>query len=35
MMYLAAIQLARYPHSTLVKVGDTPADIEEGRNAGT
>jgi len=35
MMHLAAIQLARYPHSTLVKVADTPADIDQGRNAGT
>src|SRR5262249_584672 len=30
-----AARLQRYPLSTFVKVGDTPADIDEGRNAGT
>ncbi len=34
MCYLAAIRLEVYPMSALVKIGDTPADIEEGRNAG-
>jgi phosphonoacetaldehyde hydrolase len=34
MMYLAAIRLERYPLGAFVKVGDTPVDIEEGRNAG-
>jgi phosphonoacetaldehyde hydrolase len=34
MMYLAAARLERYPLASFVKVGDTPADVEEGRNAG-
>jgi len=34
MMYMAAATLQRYPLSAFVKVGDTPADIDEGRNAG-
>jgi phosphonoacetaldehyde hydrolase len=34
MCYLAAIRLEVYPMAALVKIGDTPADIEEGRNAG-
>lgn len=34
MCYLAAIKLEVYPMAALVKIGDTPADIEEGRNAG-
>jgi len=34
MCYLAAIRLEVYPMSTMVKIGDTPVDIEEGRNAG-
>jgi len=34
MCYLAAIRLETYPMRAMVKIGDTPADIEEGRNAG-
>lgn len=34
MMYLTAATLQRYPLSAFVKIGDTPADIDEGRNAG-
>jgi len=34
MCFLAAIRLEVYPMTALVKIGDTPADIEEGRNAG-
>jgi len=34
MCYLAAMQLEVYPMAAMVKIGDTPADIEEGRNAG-
>lgn len=34
MCYLTAIRLETYPMSAMVKIGDTPADIEEGRNAG-
>ena len=34
MCYLNAIALAVYPMDTMVKVGDTVADIEEGLNAG-
>jgi phosphonoacetaldehyde hydrolase len=34
MCFLAAIRLEVYPMAALVKIGDTPADIEEGRNAG-
>ena len=34
MCYLAAIRLEVYPMSAFVKIGDTPADMEEGRNAG-
>lgn len=34
MCYLAAIRLEVYPMATMVKIGDTPADIEEGHNAG-
>jgi len=34
MCYLSAIRLRAYPLWTCVKIGDTPADIEEGRNAG-
>jgi len=35
MLYANAVQLRRSPLSSFVKVGDTPADIEEGRAAGT
>jgi phosphonoacetaldehyde hydrolase len=35
MMYLTAARLQRYPLSAFVKVGDTPADIAEGKNAGS
>lgn len=35
MIYHAARQLGVYPLSTFVKVGDTPDDIAEARNAGT
>lgn len=34
MCYLTAIRLEVYPMPAIVKIGDTPADIEEGRNAG-
>jgi phosphonoacetaldehyde hydrolase len=34
MCYLTAIRLETYPMWTFVKIGDTPVDIEEGRNAG-
>jgi phosphonoacetaldehyde hydrolase len=34
MCYLNAIQLRTYPMHTMIKVGDTVSDIEEGRNAG-
>jgi phosphonoacetaldehyde hydrolase len=34
MCFLAAIRLEVYPMAALVKIGDTAADIEEGRNAG-
>jgi phosphonoacetaldehyde hydrolase len=34
MCYLTAIRLGVYPMAAFVKIGDTPADIEEGRNAG-
>lgn len=35
MIYHAARQMNVYPLATFVKVGDTPLDIEEARNAGT
>jgi len=35
MIFEAAVQLKVYPLAAIVKVGDTPADIEEGLNAGT
>jgi phosphonoacetaldehyde hydrolase len=34
MCYRNAIQLGVYPLSAFVKIGDTPSDIAEGRNAG-
>jgi phosphonoacetaldehyde hydrolase len=34
MCYLNAIRLAAYPMHTMVKIGDTISDIEEGSNAG-
>ncbi len=34
MCYLSAIRLGTYPMHTMVKIGDTISDIEEGRNAG-
>jgi phosphonoacetaldehyde hydrolase len=34
MCYLAAIRLEVYPMAAFVKIGDTPADVEEGLNAG-
>jgi len=34
MCYQNAIALGVYPLSSFVKIGDTPSDIEEGRNAG-
>jgi phosphonoacetaldehyde hydrolase len=34
MCYLSAIRLEVYPLTALVKIGDTPVDMEEGRNAG-
>ena len=35
MLYETAIRLQVYPLAAMAKVGDTPADIEEGLNAGT
>lgn len=35
MMYECAIRLQVYPMGAIVKVGDTPADVEEGLNAGS
>jgi phosphonoacetaldehyde hydrolase len=34
MCYLAAIQMEVYPMCTMIKIGDTISDIEEGLNAG-
>lgn len=34
MCYLTALRLEAYPLAAFVKIGDTTADIEEGRNAG-
>jgi|SRR5579872_265240 len=34
MCYLNALKMAVHPMWTLMKIGDTPADVEEGRNAG-
>lgn len=34
MIYEAAVRLQVYPMSSIVKIGDTPADIQEGLNAG-
>jgi phosphonoacetaldehyde hydrolase len=34
MCYLNAVLLRVWPLGSLVKIGDTPADIAEGRNAG-
>jgi phosphonoacetaldehyde hydrolase len=34
MCYLTAIRLRTYPMHTMVKIGDTISDIEEGLNAG-
>jgi phosphonoacetaldehyde hydrolase len=34
MCYLAAIQMKTYPMYTMIKIGDTISDIEEGLNAG-
>jgi len=35
MIYENAVKLQVYPLAAIVKIGDTPADIEEGLNAGT
>lgn len=35
MLYECAVRLHVYPLASVAKVGDTPADIEEGLNAGT
>lgn len=35
MIYESAVRLQVYPMSAIVKIGDTPADIQEGLNAGT
>lgn len=35
MLYECAVRLQIYPLASVAKVGDTPADIEEGLNAGT
>jgi len=35
MIYENAVRLQVYPLAAIVKIGDTPADIEEGLNAGT
>jgi len=34
MCYLSAIRLGTFPMHTMIKIGDTISDIEEGRNAG-
>jgi phosphonoacetaldehyde hydrolase len=34
MMYANALRLGAWPLSSVVKIGDTPSDIAEGRNAG-
>jgi phosphonoacetaldehyde hydrolase len=34
MCYLNAVRLGVYPMWAMVKIGDTPSDMEEGRNAG-
>jgi phosphonoacetaldehyde hydrolase len=34
MMYEAAVQLHVYPMQAIAKIGDTPADVQEGLNAG-
>jgi phosphonoacetaldehyde hydrolase len=34
MCYLAAIRMSTYPMHTMIKIGDTISDIEEGLNAG-
>lgn len=34
MMYACAIRLQIYPMASIAKIGDTPADIQEGLNAG-
>ncbi len=34
MCYLTALRLEAYPLDAFVKIGDTPADVEEGRNSG-
>ncbi|HKN75592.1 MAG TPA: phosphonoacetaldehyde hydrolase [Candidatus Acidoferrum sp.] len=35
MIYESGVRLQVYPMSAIVKIGDTPADIQEGLNAGT
>jgi phosphonoacetaldehyde hydrolase len=35
MMYECAVRLQVYPMAAIAKVGDTPADVQEGLNAGT
>jgi phosphonoacetaldehyde hydrolase len=35
MMYACAIRLQTYPMAAIAKIGDTPADVHEGLNAGT
>ena len=35
MIYESAQRMQTYPLWAFVKIGDTPVDIEEGRNAGT
>jgi phosphonoacetaldehyde hydrolase len=35
MMYENAVRLQVYPMAAIVKIGDTPSDIQEGLNAGT
>jgi phosphonoacetaldehyde hydrolase len=34
MCYLSAVRLGVFPLWQMVKIGDTPSDVEEGRNAG-
>jgi phosphonoacetaldehyde hydrolase len=34
MMYACAIRLQTYPMASIAKIGDTPADVHEGLNAG-
>jgi phosphonoacetaldehyde hydrolase len=35
MMFACAIRMQTYPMASIAKIGDTPADIHEGLNAGS